>query len=1089
MFKFKYRINKKITISKSGIYIEKMDYLKINSILIGVLLLAGQALYAQNFDRMRGLPFLRNYLPEEYHAHEQNFDIIQANNGFMYFANFAGILEFDGSGWAKIPTMSGMRVVSLTMDGNGKIFAGGLYDFGFIETDPKGQTKFVSLTDNQKHLKNIGLIFKVLEAENKVYFFSEKNIYIYDGQQISTISLPNQLKSAFRVHNQTYLFFNPENTDALYTGLYQFINNQYIRIDSPEGLSFMDIQFMEPWIDENQILIGTSNQGLFLLENNLVRKFENETGNVLNNKAISSGVKLNKSVYALGFEGGIVLINTRGKILQRINRVSGLHNENINALFLDKKGSLWSVTDNGLSKAEINWPLSYIDNRTSGLEGIIFDIEMYGDKLVFATDKGLFYLDGFVVRKVSGLNFPCLSMTKNAGLLFVGTARGIYLVTPNMGTVKQNDVFTFYIAASKKFPNRIYSGENKGLGIYQLSGNQLRPIESIQNIQGDVVKIEEDNQGDLIIEVNPGKIYVYTTSTAKLTEIGTESTLLSMHLNKKGNEIFISTEKGLYRANKQLAKLEPYFLVASDTVSQKLWMHQLFELSEDRAIFTNGEQKALCFLTLEKKLNFNQTPFLPLSDYAVKTIWYDSENAQIWAGGKDGLIISNQKNLFDFSVVFNTFIRKITLVGKDSLVEINRSQNTIKYADNSLSFEFTVPVYPVIGEINYRYFLKGFDKDSSQWTVLNKKEYTNLPDGNYTFIVEAKNEFGKIAPKATYSFRILTPLYRQWWAFLIYIVLILAIGRWVVLWRTKAASKEKERLEALVRERTEEIERSKEQIEEQRDIAYRQKKEILDSISYAQKIQQAVLPSQQYVDDMLLEHFILYRPRDIVSGDFYWMKKINNYIAVVAADCTGHGVPGAFMSMLGSSFLNEIVTRRSLDNAAQILNRLRSKVKKSLHQEGKEGEQKDGMDIALIIIDSETLELQYSGAYNPLYIIRQNKHIDIQDDSIDLETRFEFIQLKADRQPIGIHLNEKDFTNHVFQLQNGDNLYSFSDGYVDQFGGETGEKFKHKRFKDLLLSVQGKPMSEQKTILEHAFVRWKRDLAQIDDVLVMGIKI
>jgi len=315
----------------------------------------------------------------------------------------------------------------------------------------------------------------------------------------------------------------------------------------------------------------------------------------------------------------------------------------------------------------------------------------------------------------------------------------------------------------------------------------------------------------------------------------------------------------------------------------------------------------------------------------------------------------------------------------------------------------------------------------------------------------------------------------------------LALGRFILQWRMKAAEKEKEVLEELVKERTLEIEKGRKEVEKQRDIAYKQKQEILDSISYAQKIQEAVLPSKEFADEILNEHFIMFRPRDIVSGDFYWIKKVNNYIIAVAADCTGHGVPGAFMSMLGSSFLNEIVTRRSLDNAGQILNRLRSKVKKSLHQEGKSGEQKDGMDVALLIIDTETLELQYAGAYNPLYIIRKNTDKDKKEDESLAD--YELILLKADRQPIGIHLLEKEFTNHSFQLEKGDCLYSFSDGYVDQFGGETGGKFKTARFKELLLSVQGKSMDEQKRILEQNFIKWKRDVAQIDDVLVMGIRI
>ncbi|MDF1551185.1 MAG: SpoIIE family protein phosphatase, partial [Bacteroidales bacterium] len=550
-------------------------------------------------------------------------------------------------------------------------------------------------------------------------------------------------------------------------------------------------------------------------------------------------------------------------------------------------------------------------------------------------------------------------------------------------------------------------------------------------------------------------------------------------------------EKGLYTDYISGDSILPYTLHERDSLIQKLWIHDLYEISENSSIITNGERKELSFLNNNNNnFEINQTPFLPVSSFAAQTFWVNTGKTQICAGGKDGLLLLNFKDLYDYNADFQTIIRKVTVITNDSLLSLDDSKNLeISYADNSLEIDFSVPVYPAAGVVEYRYFLDGFDKDTSAWTKLTKKEYTNLSDGNYKFIVETRNEFGKIAPKASFSFHILTPLYRQWWAILLYIIILIALVRLLFIWRLRASRKEKERLEELVKERTEEIERSRTKIEEQRDIAYKHRKEILDSISYAQKIQQAVLPSTQLADDILLEHFIFYKPRDIVSGDFYWMKKLNNFVAVVAADCTGHGVPGAFMSMLGSSFLNEIVTRRSMDSAAQILNRLRAKVKRSLHQEGKEGEQKDGMDIALLIIDNETLSLQYAGAYNPLYIIRPFEGVDVSNEALDIETRYELIHLKADRQPIGIHLAEKEFTNHQFQLQAGDNIYSFSDGYVDQFGGETGEKFKSKRFKELLMSVQGKPMDEQKKIIEQAFMKWKRDLAQIDDVLVMGIRV
>lgn len=256
-------------------------------------------------------------------------------------------------------------------------------------------------------------------------------------------------------------------------------------------------------------------------------------------------------------------------------------------------------------------------------------------------------------------------------------------------------------------------------------------------------------------------------------------------------------------------------------------------------------------------------------------------------------------------------------------------------------------------------------------------------------------------------------------------------------------------------------------------LAY-QKRQITDSIEYASRIQTAILPPVDYIASVIPDHFILYKPRDIVSGDFYWITHKDGKIVVAVVDCTGHGVPGAFMSMLGFAFLNEIVNKETSLRANQILNQLRNYVKASLHQTGKEDEAKDGMDIALCIIDPDKQKLQYSGAYNPLYLLRSD----------------DFISLKADRMPIGIHIIEKEsFTNHEIDIQKGDIIYIFTDGYIDQFGGPNSSKFKMAPFKEMLVSVKDKPMTEQKELLEKEFYRWKGSREQIDDVLIMGIKI
>ena len=275
-----------------------------------------------------------------------------------------------------------------------------------------------------------------------------------------------------------------------------------------------------------------------------------------------------------------------------------------------------------------------------------------------------------------------------------------------------------------------------------------------------------------------------------------------------------------------------------------------------------------------------------------------------------------------------------------------------------------------------------------------------------------------------------------------------------------------------------------------------QKQSITDSIHYAKRIQQAILPSKEFVDSVLQKHFILFRPRDIVSGDYYWLAQKENKIIVAAADCTGHGVPGAFMSMLGVSFLNEIVKNNNVTQANLILNSLRQHVKRTLSQTGKQNEAKDGMDMALCVLDLENNSLQFSGAYNSLYVIRSSMLELIVNDKkqksslLSDDEKYGLYEVKADRMPVGIYLKEKEsFTNNIIKINKGDTLYIFSDGFSDQFGGENGSKFKSKKFKQLLLSIQDKNMKKQKEILNTTIDTWRGDIEQIDDILVFGVKI
>lgn len=304
---------------------------------------------------------------------------------------------------------------------------------------------------------------------------------------------------------------------------------------------------------------------------------------------------------------------------------------------------------------------------------------------------------------------------------------------------------------------------------------------------------------------------------------------------------------------------------------------------------------------------------------------------------------------------------------------------------------------------------------------------------------------------------------------------------------TRRQKKIIEKQKEIVDEKNLLLNKQNEEIKTQHEIVVKQKehieeihKKLTDSINYAKKIQDAILPDKDTMNRFLGEHFILYQPKDIVSGDFYWVTKINEWLIVTVADCTGHGVPGAFMSMLGVSFLNEIVRKKEVNKASQVLNEMRKEVILALQQHCIETEQKDGMDISLFVINTNTYECQWAGANNPLIILKTTNCS---------EKSWELLEIKSDKMPIGIYPVMKEFTNYEFSLNKGDIIYLFTDGFYDQFGFVNGKKFLYKRFKELILNTATYPIKEQKQYLLQALKDWKGHAEQTDDITVLGLQI
>ncbi|MGW8315809.1 MAG: SpoIIE family protein phosphatase, partial [Bacteroidales bacterium] len=450
---------------------------------------------------------------------------------------------------------------------------------------------------------------------------------------------------------------------------------------------------------------------------------------------------------------------------------------------------------------------------------------------------------------------------------------------------------------------------------------------------------------------------------------------------------------------------------------------------------------------------------------------------------------------------FATLVRKVMvngdsiIYGGDPSTDLQESpvpeDLELPYNRSSIRFEFACLSFDDPASNTYQYILEGFDNQWSRWTDEYVKEYTHLPAGDYRFRVRSRNIYQDIGDEDSFSFSVLTPWYQTWWAFLLYVLSGTGLIYVIILWRTRNLKREKDVLESQVLERTRQIEDQKLEIESQRDEVIRQKDQITDSISYAQRIQNAAMPNERYLDSVMPEYFVMFKPRDIVSGDFYWIKVINNYLIVVAADSTGHGVPGAFMSMLGIALLNEQVGKGQTFQPGEILGKLRDEVKEILVQKGNIGEQKDGMDMAIAIIDNDSNELRYAGANNPLYLVR-NKNLftphQLEHFAVMNNSGHQLLDLKVDKQPIGIYWQETKFTSRTIKLQDGDTIYLFSDGFVDQKGGPNNKKYLSRNFKRLLLEIQYLSMEEQKLRLQETFDQWKQGNDQMDDLLVIGIR-
>lgn len=1056
------------------------------------------------------------YSSRDYNALEQNWDITQDNRGIMYFGNNHGVLEYDGVEWRMIRVTNGSTVKSLASDSDGRIYVGAQSEFGYLKSDSTGQLSYISLSDQlNDSVGYFDFIWSTHATPEGIIFQAQESVFIWENDSLHVISSENAVHESFYVNGSLYL-------RLVGVGITRLEKDKFVPVKGGEFFSEMFIYGMVP-LSSGKILIVTDYDGLYMMkvdeksgEVESIYRIQTRIENLLEQVEIYNVKKIDENRISLGTWGnGVMIIDTTWSLVTLLDKYAGLQDQIVQEQFIDRNGNLWLALSKGISRIEINSPITSFTD-INGLPGEVQSVTRFNNTIYVATMRGLFYLDQVsLAERLAGIKTPVFKVVEGMEELecwnlitFKNRGEEILLVVLNTFVMQidrnnQRDIvleeipWTLY--QSKLDPARVFVGLESGLASIYRSDSKWIKEGRIEGIEEEITQLSEDFIGNLWLgtpEINVIKLNILSFENNRIKDYSISRYDSSYGL-PEGPFVFsqtvgplnVATNKGIYKFVAHENRFIPDSTFGSQFADGSKYIHRMIR-DEDTDIWmfvaSQGGEKPYEVGYLKPSGN-NQYewitgPFEKISENLIHTIFIDDHEV-VWMGGSDGLFKFDEKIKKDYEIPYWAYIRNINLsegqkifggtyineVGLNILEQLDILKLSLPYSNNSLVFNYSAQSGEDESFLRFSYFLEGNDTRWSEWSPETKKEYTNLHEGKYIFHVKARNIHNHESNEAVYEFTILAPWYRKWWAYILYVILASAIVYVIVKVYTR-------QLRQIIKERTAEVVKQKDEIEKQKEEIEEKNNDIMDSIKYAQKIQTALLPPEQDMSRLGLDGFILFLPRDIVSGDFYWIGQKNGKAITVAADCTGHGVPGAFMSMLGISFLNNIIGGAKEVKASEILNELRSQVIKHLRQKGHEGEQKDGMDLALHIIDKENNKIEFAGANNPLILIRND----------------EIIQIKADRMPIGIHERaDEPFQNHEMEVFSGDVLYTFSDGFQDQFGGPDNKKFMIKKLKELLVGISKIPMEEQKEILRTTFFNWIKSGAteQIDDVIVIGIRI
>lgn len=800
-------------------------------IVLAVLLNLSSSLLCKT-PQETGLKFFENYSPQDYNDHPQNWGIIQDKNGMIYIANNGCILEFDGIKWRYIEIPHHV-VRSLAIDGQGTIFVGGENELGLLETDEKGKLKFKSLMDHlPEENKKFGKVYRTHATPYGIFFYTSQHLLRWYLGEFHVWQTTNEQKfdGAFYENGEYYVRKKNE-------GVLRIVGDELLPVPWNETFSSVKIYVIDA-LDDRKLLIGTRERGLFIVENQKVRRFQSKANDFLKEKMLSYGIRLTSGDIALAtLYGGVVILNDQGRLKRMFDTDFGLPINKARYLYQDREGNLWIALNIGITKIEYSSPVSFYDNRL-GLIDLVLSAQWHGKVFYAGTQSGLFELSPKgKFKPVKGMpNKPTWSILSADNSLLVATTYGVHQLQLNSKKLIIDGI-SKVLVRSKRDKNRIWVGRPKGLySLYKKKGSNEWQLEyTFKNIKGEIKSIVEEENGNLWLGSTSNNLMNVLfpaeriSSAPKVNIYGESDGLpdMAVRVFTVGNRVVFATNQGLYKFDKE----KPFFMpdeILGKRFAGKKDGEYFFRMVEDNTgcVWLHSTQRNMFAVPNKNKgYTINETPFLRLPLGQANSIYPDPDGNFVWFASNEGLIRYDKRNNSDFSISYTTRIRNLKANGslrygghekEKSLATVQiRKTPEIEFDDRDILIRYAALFYGGQKATKYRYRLDGYDKDWSPWTEKTEQKFTNLSVGTYTFRVEAHNIYKVKSSEANYNFEILPPWYLTLWAKSLYIVAAFFLLFLAFKWRSRKLIREKERLESIIAERTQEIKDKNQQLETQ----------------------------------------------------------------------------------------------------------------------------------------------------------------------------------------------------------------------------------------------------------------------------------